>query len=77
MRIYSTLKADQEAIETELGDVVWQQLSDKRACRIKVAKPIDDHIEGLSAMQKQSLMEWAVQRMDELRAEMEPRLQSL
>jgi hypothetical protein len=75
--IYSELQADQESIESELGDVVWQQLPDKRACRIKVAKPIDDHVEGLSAMEKESLIEWAVQRMDALRAEMEPRLQSL
>lgn len=75
--IYSALKADQEAIESELGDVVWQQLPEKRACRIKVARPIEDHIEGLSAMQQQSLIEWAISQMDELRAELEPRLQSL
>ncbi len=75
--IYSEFKADQDAIESELGDVVWQQLPDKRACRIKVARPIDDQIEGLSAMEKQSLIEWAVQQMDEMRAELEPRLQSL
>lgn len=75
--IYSSLKADQTAIESELGDVVWQQLPERRACRIKVAKPIDDHIEGLSAMQQQSLIEWAVEQMNDLRAVFEPRLQAL
>lgn len=75
--IYSELKDEQELIESELGDVVWQQLPEKRACRIKVAKPIDDHIEGLSAMQQQSLIEWGIQQMDAMRAEFEPRLQSL
>jgi len=75
--IYSQLKESQETIESELGDVVWQQLPEKRACRIKIAKPIADHIEGLSAMQKQSLIEWSVEQMDAMRAEFEPRLQSV
>lgn len=75
--IYSTLKDEQKEIETELGDVVWQQLPEKRACRIKCAKPIDGPIEELSAIQKESLIEWAVQQMDALRAEFEPRLQTV
>lgn len=75
--IYSELKDDQEEIERKLGDVVWQQLPEKRACRIKVAKPISAPIEELSAMQKESLIEWAVDQMDEVRAVFEHRLQRL
>lgn len=75
--IYTELKAEQDAIESELEDVVWERLPEKQACRIKVAKPIGDYVEGLSAMQKESLVEWAVQQMDELRAGFESRLQSV
>ena len=66
--------ADQDIIESELDNVVWEQLPDKRACRTKVAQPIDYHIEGLSAMQRESLIEWAVREMDAFRDVFELRL---
>lgn len=72
--IYSALKSEQKAIDENLGEVVWQRLPEKRACRIKVARDIDDDIEGLSAMEKQELIKWAVGSMDEIRQEFEPRL---
>ncbi|WP_227355754.1 DUF4268 domain-containing protein [Haladaptatus salinisoli] len=75
--IYSKLKADQDVIESELGNVVWEQLPDKQACRIKVTQSIEDNIEELSAMQKESLIEWAVQQMNAFRAVFEPRLSSV
>lgn len=75
--IFAALQEERDAIDDALGDVVWQQLPEKRACRIKVARPIDGSIEELSAMEKQTLIEWAVDRMDDVRSEFEPRLQSI
>lgn len=75
--IYSDLKADQDAIEAELGDVVWERLPEKQACRIKVAKSIDTHVEGLRPMQRESFVEWAVQQMNGVTTAFEPRLRAV
>jgi hypothetical protein len=75
--IYMEMKTDQSSIEETLGEVVWERLPEKRACRIKVARTIDDDVEGLSAIEKQELIEWAVDSMDKMREEFEPRLASV
>lgn len=77
LEIYQILEEDREEIEAEIGQLVWQQLPEKRACRIKSAKSIDTTIEGLSSMQQRELIEWGAERMDDLRDVFEPRLQSV
>lgn len=75
--IYQTLKQDRDEIETELEGVNWQPLPERRACRIEVATPVSDPIEDMDEERKQELIEWGVQKMDEVRAVFESRLQQV
>lgn len=75
--IYQSLMTEATEIEEITGELVWQQLPEKRACRIKSAKSIESSVDGLSAMQQRELIEWGVQTMNGMRDAFEPRLQKL
>ena len=76
--IFETLKQDREMIESSLGaELVWQQLPEKQACRIKWPKPIDERITDLTASQQTELIEWGVDAMDTFQDELEPRVTEL
>jgi hypothetical protein len=75
--IFTELKEDEESIVEELGNVVWQRLPEKRACRIKVARSISGPIEELNASERREIEDWAIEQMDDLREVFEPRLERL
>lgn len=75
--MFLALKENEQAVEESLGEVVWQRLPEKRACRIKVAREISTSIEGLEASERAELVNWGAKRMDQLRSEFEPRLDSI
>lgn len=76
--IFESLRSDQEEIESHLGaQLEWQRLAEKQASRIKWPKPIDGRITELSKDQRNELIEWGVDAMDEFQDEFEPRVADL
>lgn len=76
--IYQTLKEDQDEIEMGLTEeLIWQQLPDKRACRIKIPNSVSGTITELSENEKQELIYWGVEKMDTLRDQFEHRIKNL
>jgi hypothetical protein len=55
----------------------WERLSQKQACRIKQPEDIDGTIAKLTADQREYLIKWGVDAMDEFQEEFEPRLSTL
>lgn len=75
--IFDTLQDHQATIEAEVGgDVVWERLSDRRACRIKVPRPDSGPVEELTTQEQYNLIEWGTERMDSFRDVVEPQLQN-
>jgi hypothetical protein len=56
---------------------VWQQLSEKQACRIKWPTPIEGKITDLTPEQQTELIEWGIDTMDIFQDEFEPRVAEL
>jgi len=76
--IFETLQDDREEIEANLDvELVWQQLPEKQACRIKWPKPIEGKITDLTPEQQAELIEWGVDAMDIFQDEFEPRVAEL
>lgn len=76
-KIYSQLNEEAQQIEDELGELVWQRLPDKRASRIKMARGVPDYVENLSKEERDGLIEWAVEEMDEFQSVFESRIRQL
>lgn len=75
--ILDHLEPTRAEFEEQFGAVSWERLPDKRACRIKIPRQLEADIEGMSAMQKREVVEWAAQTMDDFRAILEPRLKEI
>lgn len=76
--IFASLNTKQDEIESSLGsELVWEQLPDKQACRIKWPNQIDGRITDLTADQRTELIEWGVDTMDTFQDEFEPRISDL
>lgn len=76
-RIYAALHEDHDQINDTLGEVVWQRLPEKRASRIKVARDLSNHVEGLRSGERRQVITWAVNQMDAFQAVFEPRITQL
>lgn len=71
--LFERLQENGEALESSLGtDLVWEQLPEKKACRIKWPRNIPGKITELSPDQRSELIEWGVDRMDAFQDEFEP-----
>jgi len=55
----------------------WARLPEKQASRIKRPKDLDGTITELTADQRNHLIEWGVDAMDEFQEEFEPRISAL
>ena len=76
--IFEALKREQTQIEENLGvELEWERLPKKQACRIKRPEDIDGTITELTADQREYLVKWGVDAMDEFQEEFEPRLSTL
>ncbi len=76
--IFEAIKRERTDIETNLGvELEWERLPQKQAFRIKQPKDIDGSITELTADQRDHLIEWGVDAMDEFQEEFEPRLSAL
>lgn len=76
--IFETLKEDQMAIESNLGnEVSWELLPNGRACRIKVPRSTSAPVEELTAHEQTELIDWGIDQMDAFRNVIEPRLSQL
>ncbi|MDB2226469.1 DUF4268 domain-containing protein [Halorubrum ezzemoulense] len=76
--IFEALKRDRTEIESNLGvELEWERLPEKQASRIKQPEDIDRTITDLTADQRNYLVEWGVDAMDEFQEEFEPRLSAL
>lgn len=76
--IFDSLKDDRDEIESNLNnELVWEQLPEKQACRIKWPKKIDARITELTASQRAELIEWGVETMDTFQDEFEPRVSDI
>ena len=75
--IYGRLEQNRNEINAELGDVIWQHLPEKRACRIKQRTMISGSVEELNEAEKHELMEWGVSTMNEMRQAFGPQLQRI
>jgi hypothetical protein len=76
--IFESLRAQQDDIESNLGDeLVWQQLPNNKACRISWSTQIDGQITELPADQRSKLLEWGVNKMDKFQEEFEPRVSAI
>lgn len=72
--IYRMLEQERSELDEELGDVIWQPLPEKRACRIKQRTMTSGPVEELSGNERRELVEWDVSTMNELRQAFEPQL---
>jgi hypothetical protein len=76
--IFESLKGAKSEIESNLNsELVWEQLPEKQACRIKWPKQIDARITELTADQRAELIEWGVETMDRFQDEFEPRVSNM
>lgn len=75
--IFETLKAGRGVIESNLDGLEWERLPEKQACRIKWPRQIDGPITELTTNQRDRLIEWGVDAMDEFQDEFEPRVSNL
>jgi hypothetical protein len=76
--IFDVLKKSREDIEVNLGgELTWERLAEKQACRIKWPKQIPGKITELTADQRTDLIEWGVDAMDDFQDEFEPRVLNL
>lgn len=76
--IFDALNEEQATIEDNLeDDVVWERLSERRACRIKVPQPNSGPVEELSLQGRSELINWGIERMDAFRTVIEPSLEQL
>lgn len=76
--VFQALEDDRAAIEDALdAELVWERLPEKRACRIKLPREIEGRITELTAVQRNQLIEWGVDRMDEFQDEFEGRIGDL
>jgi hypothetical protein len=76
--IFDILHEDKADIESSLGtQLVWEQLPEKQACRIKWARQIDGRITELSSEQRAELIDWGVDTMDAFQDEFEQRVSEL
>lgn len=73
--IFDSLMEETAEIESSLNsELVWEQLPEKQACRIKWPKQIDARITELTADQRAELIDWGVDTMDDFQDEFEPRV---
>lgn len=79
--IYDALQQHQNEIHTNLADLdeelVWQRLPEKRACRIKCPCSISNRLTELSTEERERLVEWGVETMDQFHDEFESRIADL
>uniref|UniRef100_UPI000EFBCADC DUF4268 domain-containing protein n=1 Tax=Halalkalicoccus subterraneus TaxID=2675002 RepID=UPI000EFBCADC len=79
--IYDALKQHQEEIQMNLADLdkelVWQRFPEKRACRIKCPYSIPHKFSELSAEEREQLVRWGVETMDQFQDEFERRIADL
>lgn len=76
--IFDELITYKAEIESALGEeLVWQELPDKRASRIKMTKDISGRITELDTVEKNNLIEWGVESMDEFQTEFERKISRL
>jgi len=74
--IFEGLLSTREEIEANLGtELEWERLPGKQACRIKRPNALDASITGLSSKQRDDLIKWGVETMDDFQDEIEPRLE--
>ena len=71
---FDMLVSDKADIENELGELLWERLDDKIACRISIARngSIDDDDETLEEIRK-----WMVDRLLKFKEVFKPRLEKL
>ncbi|MDZ7730610.1 MAG: DUF4268 domain-containing protein [Natrialbaceae archaeon] len=76
--IFESLKRDEKDIESNLGkELVWEELPEKQACRIKWSNEIEGRITTLSEDQRSELIEWGIEAMDAFYDEFEPRVSGI
>lgn len=75
--IFETLKEAQDEIEANLGELEWERLPEKQACRIKWPRQIEARITELTGEQREQLIEWGVDAMDDFQDEVEPRVSNI
>ena len=71
---FDLLVSDREDIEADLGELLWERLDDKKACRISIARSgsIDDDEETL-----EEIRDWMVDRLLKFKEVFGPRLAEL
>ncbi|QKY21836.1 DUF4268 domain-containing protein (plasmid) [Halolamina sp. CBA1230] len=76
--IFESLRGSKDEIESNLRtELVWEQLPDKQACRIKWPQEIDARITELTSGQRADLIEWGVETMGNFQDEFEPRVSAI
>ncbi len=76
--MFTAFYDERETIESNLGsELVWEQLPEKQACRIKWPTDLEGRITDLTPEQRDELVEWGVDKMDRFQDEFEPRVSEL
>jgi hypothetical protein len=73
--IFEVLKRDQATIESNLEtELIWEQLPENQACRIKWPRSIEGRITELTTDKRAELIDWGVDTMNSFQDEFEPRV---
>ena len=62
-RIFEELEKHKDKIEKDLGEMRWEKLEDKRACRINIYKGIKGNMKSISEADYPEIIKWATETM--------------
>lgn len=62
-RIFNELKKYKDKIDSEIKGVEWEELEDKRACRIVIYRKTSGPIKSLKDKEKDDLINWGAEQM--------------
>ena len=62
-RIFEELQKFKDKVESEIKDLKWEKLEERRACRIAIYKDIKGNIKNLSEQDYPEIIKWATETM--------------
>lgn len=62
-RIFEELQKFKDKIESEIKDLKWEKLEERRACRVAVYRNIKENIKNLSEQDYPEIIKWATEAM--------------
>ncbi|MEM5793247.1 MAG: DUF4268 domain-containing protein [Candidatus Aenigmatarchaeota archaeon] len=62
-RIFKELEKHKDKIESEIKNLTWEKLEERRACRIAIYKNIKGNIKSLSESDYPEIIKWATETM--------------